>query len=156
MSLARQRRSPHRRPCGELEHQGLAGIGRMRLVEKLHTGILAAGCGVLAAPRGRYALFFSVVALHVERERADLLAQLRKWLAAEENVQQVFYVAGEADFILVITCPDTAAYEVFMSRMVRENPNVRRFNTHVALSVLKRGLTIPIPVSDASTLPAAE
>jgi hypothetical protein len=43
-----------------------------------------------------------------------------------------------------------------MSRMVRENPNVRRFNTHVALSVLKRGLTIPIPVSDASTLPAAE
>jgi hypothetical protein len=54
------------------------------------------------------------------------------------------------------TRPDTAAYEVFMSRMVRENPNVRRFNTHVALSVLKRGLTIPIRVSDASTLPAAE
>jgi Lrp/AsnC family leucine-responsive transcriptional regulator len=98
----------------------------------------------------------AIVALHVERERADLLAQLRKWLAAEENVQQVFYVAGEADFILVVTCPDTAAYEVFMSRMVRENPNVRRFNTHVALSVLKRGLTIPIPLSDGSTSPAAE
>jgi Lrp/AsnC family leucine-responsive transcriptional regulator len=99
---------------------------------------------------------FFVVALHVERERADLLAQLRKWLAAEENVQQVFYVAGEADFILVITCANTGAYDVFMSRMVRENPNVRRFNTHVALSVLKSGLTIPVPLNDASTSPAAE
>jgi Lrp/AsnC family leucine-responsive transcriptional regulator len=44
----------------------------------------------------------------------------------------------------------------FMARMVRENPNVRRFDTHVALSVLKRGLTIPIPLSDGSTSPAAE
>jgi DNA-binding Lrp family transcriptional regulator len=153
----------------------------MRLVKQLHTGILAAGCRVSAAPEGRSALIFGagvntaadfeqdpwssiastgrpdffVVALHVERERADLLAQLRKWLAAEENVQQVFYVAGEADFILVITCADTGAYDVFMSRMVRENPNVRRFNTHVALSVPKRGLTIPVPLNDASTSPAA-
>jgi Lrp/AsnC family leucine-responsive transcriptional regulator len=40
--------------------------------------------------------------------------------------------------------------------MMRENPNVRRFNTQVALSVLKRGLNIPIPLSDASTSPGAE
>jgi hypothetical protein len=50
----------------------------------------------------------------------------------------------------------STAYEGFMARMMRENPNVRRFNTHVALSVLKRGLTIPIPLSDGSTSPAAE
>jgi len=98
---------------------------------------------------------FFVVALHVERERADLLAQLRKWLAAEDCVQQVFYVAGQADFILIVSCPDTEAYEGFTSRMVRENPNVRRFDTHVTLSVLKRGLAIPIPLNDASTSPGA-
>jgi Lrp/AsnC family leucine-responsive transcriptional regulator len=118
-------------------------------------GVIVRECAVLdPAAIGRPDFF--VVALHVEQERADLLTQLRKWLAAEENVQQVFYVAGEADFILVVTCADTGAYEVFMSRMVRENPNVRRFNTHVALSVLKRGLAIPIPLSDGSTSPAAE
>jgi Lrp/AsnC family leucine-responsive transcriptional regulator len=118
-------------------------------------GVIVRECAILdPAAIGRPDFF--VVALHVERERADLLAQLRKWLAAEENVQQVFYVAGEADFILVITCADTGAYDVFMSRMVRENPNVRRFNTHVALSVLKRGLTLPVPLNDASTSPTAE
>jgi Lrp/AsnC family transcriptional regulator, leucine-responsive regulatory protein len=126
-----------------------------RLRRLREEGVIVRECAILdPAVIGRPDFF--VVALYVERERADLLAQLRKWLAAEENVQQVFYVAGEADFILVITCLDTGAYDVFMSRMVRENPNVRRFNTHVALSVLKRGLTIPIPLSDASTSPAAE
>jgi DNA-binding Lrp family transcriptional regulator len=89
---------------------------------------------------------FFIVALQVERERPELLAQLRSWLAAQEHIQQVFYVTGEADFILVITAPDTETYDALMSRMVGENPNVKRFTTNVALSVVKRGLTIPVPL----------
>ncbi|MFC5741114.1 Lrp/AsnC family transcriptional regulator [Dyella tabacisoli] len=89
---------------------------------------------------------FFIVSLQVERERPELLAQLRKWLAAQDHVQQVFYVTGEADFVLVITAPDTETYDALMSRMVGENPNVRRFTTNVALTVVKRGLTIPVPL----------
>lgn len=92
---------------------------------------------------------FFIVALQVERERPELLAQLRSWLAAQEHIQQVFYVTGEADFILVITAPDTETYDALMSRMVGENPNVKRFTTNVALSVVKRGLTIPVPLDAA-------
>jgi Lrp/AsnC family leucine-responsive transcriptional regulator len=108
-------------------------------------GVIVRDCAIVEpAVVGRPDFF--IVALEVERERADLLAQLRKWLTGEAHIQQVFYVTGEADFILVVTCPDTEAYEALMSRMVRENPNVRRFTTNVALSVLKRGLAIPIPI----------
>lgn len=89
---------------------------------------------------------FFVVSLQVESERPELLAQLRKWLAAHEQIQQVFYVTGEADFILVITAPDTASYDALMSRIVAENPNVKRFVTNVALNVVKRGLSIPVPL----------
>ncbi len=89
---------------------------------------------------------FFVVSLEVERERPELLAQLREWLAAQEYVQQAFYVTGETDFVLVITAPDTETYDALMSRLVGENPNVKRFTTNVALSVVKRGLTIPIPL----------
>jgi len=87
---------------------------------------------------------FFIVALEVERERPELLAQLRKWLAAQAHVQQVFYVTGEADFILVITAPDTETYDALMSDLVMQNPNVRRFTTNVALSVIKRGLAVPV------------
>jgi DNA-binding Lrp family transcriptional regulator len=58
----------------------------------------------------------------------------------------VFYVTGEADFILVITAPDTEVYDELMSRLVSEHPNVKRFTTNVALGVVKRGLAIPIPL----------
>ena len=91
---------------------------------------------------------FFVVSLQVERERPELLAQLRAWLAAQEQVQQAFYVTGEADFVLVVTAPDTEAYDALMSRLVSENPNVRRFTTNVALGLVKRGLTLPVPPGD--------
>ncbi|KRA79680.1 MULTISPECIES: Lrp/AsnC family transcriptional regulator [unclassified Lysobacter] len=89
---------------------------------------------------------FFVVSLQVERERPELLAQLRQWLAAQEHVQQAFYVTGEADFVLIITAPDTETYDALMARLVGDNPNVKRFTTNVALGVVKRGLTIPIPL----------
>lgn len=89
---------------------------------------------------------FFIVSLQVERERPELLVQLRAWLSAQEHVQQAFYVTGEADFVLVITAPDTETYDSLMSRLVSENPNVRHFTTNLALSVVKRGLAIPVPL----------
>jgi len=115
-----------------------------RLRRMRDEGVIVRDCAIVdPAVVGRPNFF--VVGLQVERERDDLLAQLRKWLAAEVRVQQAFYVTGDADFILVVTCPDTEDYETLMSRMMRENPNVRRYTTNVALSVVKRGLTLPIP-----------
>lgn len=96
---------------------------------------------------GRPTLF--VVSLRIERERPELLAQLRRWLAAQEYVQQAFYVTGESDFVLVVAAPDTESYDALMGRLVSENPNVSRFTTNVALSVVKRGLSIPIPAVPA-------
>lgn len=87
---------------------------------------------------------FFLVSLQVERERPELLAQLRRWLAECAQVQQAFYVTGEADFVLVVATPDTEAFDALMLRLVAENPNVRRFTTNVALSLVKRGLAIAV------------
>ena len=54
-------------------------------------------------------------------------------------------MTGEADFILVVMAPDTRTYDALMSRILEENPNVRRFTTSVALNLVKRGLLIPVP-----------
>ncbi len=115
-------------------------IKRMRA-----SGIIAREC-VLIDPSGVHRPTFFVVALQVERERPELLAQLRRWLTNEPHIQQAFYVTGEADFILIVTAPDTETYDELMSRLVCENVNVRRFTTNVALSVVKRGLAIPLDV----------
>ncbi|MBT2745565.1 MULTISPECIES: Lrp/AsnC family transcriptional regulator [unclassified Lysobacter] len=91
---------------------------------------------------------FFIVSLQVERERPELLAQLRRWLSAQDQVQQVFYVTGEADFVLVVTAPDTENFDALMIRMVEDNPNIKRFTTNVALSLVKRGLTIPVSLDE--------
>jgi Lrp/AsnC family leucine-responsive transcriptional regulator len=115
-----------------------------RLRRMREEGVIVRDCAVVdPAVVGKPDFF--VVALQVERERAELLAQLRKWLTAEPHVQQVFYVTGDADFILIVSCPDTQAYDALMSRMVQENPNIKRFTTSLALGILKRGLQISIP-----------
>ena len=114
-----------------------------RLRRMRDEGVIVRDCAIVdPAVVGRPNFF--VVALQVERERPDLLTQLRKWFASEPQVQQAFYVTGEADFILVVTATDNEAYEALMSRMMQENPNVRRYTTSVALGVVKRGLTLPV------------
>lgn len=87
---------------------------------------------------------FFVVSVQVERERPELLARLRAWLTDQDEVQQAFYVTGEADFILVVATRDTEAFDELMAVMVADNPNVLRFTTNVALSTVKRSLFVPI------------
>ncbi|WP_202842319.1 Lrp/AsnC ligand binding domain-containing protein [Luteimonas saliphila] len=73
------------------------------------------------------------------------MAAVRKWLLAEPGVQQIYYVTGDADFVVVLSAPDVDAYHALMSRLMADCPGVTRFATNVALDVIKRGLTIPVP-----------
>jgi DNA-binding Lrp family transcriptional regulator len=89
---------------------------------------------------------FFVVSVQVERERPELLARLRAWLTDQDEVQQAFYVTGEADFVLVIAAPDTEAFDGLMAAMMADNPNILRFTTNVTLNMVKRSLFIPIAI----------
>ncbi|MBI3728407.1 MAG: Lrp/AsnC family transcriptional regulator [Burkholderiales bacterium] len=91
---------------------------------------------------------FFIVSLEVERERPELLAQLRAWLNEQVHVQQAFYVTGEVDFVLIVTAPNMEAFDALMSRLMQENTNVKRFTTNVSLGLVKRGLTIPVPLDE--------
>ena len=131
------------------ESVALSVSALQRRLRRLHeAGVIQRNVAVVDPQRVGRPTFF-VVALQVERERPELLAQLRRWLANEPRIQQAFYVTGEADFVLIVTAPDTASYDELMSRMVRENANIRHFTTNVALGVIKRGLTVPIAIDEA-------
>lgn len=90
---------------------------------------------------GRASLF--IVGIEIERERPELVQRLRAWLREEDAVQQVYYVTGSADYIMLVTATDIAGFDALMSRMMADNANVRRFTTNVALSTIKRSLVVP-------------
>lgn len=127
------------------EQVSLSASAIQRRLRRLREqGVIQRHIAVLdAAHIGRPTTF--IAGLQVQSERPELMARLRAWLEAEGAVQQAFYVTGENDFVLVVTAPDTIAYEALMARLLADNPNVRRYTTQVAMGVLKRSLSLPVP-----------
>ncbi|GLQ46680.1 transcriptional regulator [Dyella lipolytica] len=85
-----------------------------------------------------------IVDVEVERERPELLASLKQWIAAEPVIQEAWYVTGAGDYVLIVVARDVDDFDALMQRMMGENANVRRFQTRVALSTLKRGVLVPM------------
>jgi DNA-binding Lrp family transcriptional regulator len=130
------------------EHVALSPSAIQRRIRRLKQAGIIQRIVAIANPRSLGAPTFFIVSLQVERERPELLAQLRRWLAAEPQVQQAYYVTGDSDFILVVTAPDTESFEALMSRLMTDNANVRRFTTSVTLGLVKRGMSIALPETD--------
>jgi len=130
------------------EHVGLSPSAIQRRLKRLREqGVIIRDTAVVD-PRAIGRPTFFIVSLEIERERPELLSQLREWLTKRVEVQQAFYVTGETDFMIIVTARDTEAFEAMMSRLIEENPNVRRFTTNVVLNLLKQGLTIPVPLDN--------
>ncbi|MFY8094458.1 MAG: Lrp/AsnC family transcriptional regulator [Niveispirillum sp.] len=130
------------------EQVGLSASAVSRRLKRLKAdGVITATVALVDPAKVGKPTFF-IAGLEIERERPEMLASLRRWLAAEDQVQEVFYVTGGTDFILVIAAPDVEAYEALMGRLMADNPTVRRYTTNVALGISKRGLSVPIPAVD--------
>ncbi|MGH8202734.1 MAG: Lrp/AsnC family transcriptional regulator [Steroidobacteraceae bacterium] len=124
---------------------GLSASAVQRRLKRLReAGVIIREAAVLDLKSLGSPTFF-VTSLQIEREHPELIAQLRAWLMAQEHVQQIYYVTGQADFVLVVTAPDAASYEALMARLMSDNPNVRCFSTSMVLTVIKRSLAIPVP-----------
>lgn len=67
-----------------------------------------------------------LVSVELTSERPELADQFREWLKRSPAIQQVYYVTGDKDYVLVMTASSTTAFESAMARMVADNPNVKR------------------------------
>ncbi|MCV6584287.1 MAG: Lrp/AsnC family transcriptional regulator [Marinibacterium sp.] len=85
-----------------------------------------------------------IVQVELERESLHQLDLFRKRAKAEPQVQQCYYVTGDADFILICTARDMQDFEALTHRLFFENSNVRRFRTSVSMERTKVGLDLPI------------
>lgn len=126
------------------EKIGLSPSAISRRVRRLERdGFLERRIAILdPAKVGHGALF--IVGIEVERERPELVQRLRAWVQNEPAVQQTYYVTGTADYVMLVTAPDIAAFDALMSDMMAANPNIRRFTTQVVMSTVKRGLFVPV------------
>lgn len=120
-----------------------ASAVQRRIVRMREEGIILAEVAVLDPKRVGRGLTM-IVDVEVERERPELLASLKQWIVAEPSIQEAWYVTGAGDYVLIVLARDVEDFETLMQRLVADNANVRRFQTRVALSTLKRGMSVPL------------
>ncbi|MFA3919961.1 Lrp/AsnC family transcriptional regulator [Ruegeria hyattellae] len=114
-----------------------------RLKRLRDSGLILKEVAVLDPSRFDYKMTF-IVLVELDRESLQQLDVFRKRARNEPQVQQCYYVTGDADFILVCVARDMHDFEDLTHRLFFDNSNVRRFRTSVAMDRTKIGLELPI------------
>ncbi len=84
-----------------------------------------------------------VVEVTTERTHIEALDAMRALFRTPE-VQQCYYVTGEADFVLIVTVATMDEYEALARKLFYENRNVKMFRSMVALDRVKVGLGVDL------------
>lgn len=85
-----------------------------------------------------------VVLVELERERRNQIDEFVRRISKEPQVQQCYYVTGEADFCLICTAQDMNDFEELTQRLFFEDANVRRFRTSVVMGRKKVSMELHI------------
>jgi DNA-binding Lrp family transcriptional regulator len=130
------------RTIGEAVHLSAAAVQR-RIKRMRDSNVIVANIAVVDPARLGRAIT-SLVEVVVESERIDLIEGVRANLLAAPEVQQCYYVTGEADFVVVVTVATMKEYEALTRRLFFSSQNVKRFRTLVVMDRVKIGLQVPI------------
>lgn len=126
----------------EYSHLSTASVQR-RIKRLKDNGIIEKNLYQLNAKALNKPMSF-IVMVEMEREQADQLDQFKQRASQDPNVQQCYYVTGEADFVLICLAQDMEEFEHITKRLFFNNGNVRRFTTNVVMSKPKVTLNVPI------------
>ncbi|TRB03871.1 Lrp/AsnC family transcriptional regulator [Agrobacterium tumefaciens] len=142
LKLLQQDNKMSQRKIAELVNLSAPAVQR-RIKRLEETGVIQANVAIVdPAKVGQPIILFAQVAM--ESERTDLYEMAKRSFVAAPEVQQCYYVTGEADFMLVISVRSMGDYEALTRRLFFENNNVKHFRTFVAMDRVKVGLSIPL------------
>ena len=77
------------------------------------------------------------IGVELNRQRGDVLGAFEKRMATLKEVQQCYFISGESDYLLVVTCRDMAAFNQFIRTTLSREPAVTRFRTSFVADRIK-------------------
>ena len=140
--LQRDNLTPQRM-IGEAVNLSAPAVQR-RIKKMTEAGVIKANVAIVdPAALGHPITIF--VEVEVISETAEQIESAKREFAETPEIQQCYYVTGEADFVLVVVVPSMKEYESLTRRLFFGNNNVKRFRTFVAMDRIKAGLEVPVP-----------
>lgn len=139
--LQKDNMTPQRR-IGEAVNLSAPAVQR-RIKRMTEAGVIRANVALVDPQAvGRAITIF--VEVEVISETAAQIEAAKREFARTPEIQQCYYVTGEADFVLVIVVPSMTDYEALAKRLFFGNNNVKKFRTFVAMDRVKSGLEVPL------------
>ncbi|WP_447927528.1 Lrp/AsnC family transcriptional regulator [Vreelandella sp. EE27] len=127
------------RELAETVHLSTASVQR-RIQRLKKEGYIKANVAVLDPDKlGQVITIF--VEVRADKTHAADLDALKARFSGPE-IQQCYYVTGEADFMLVLLVPSMRRFQQICDALFHENPNVKWFRTLVALDRVKSTLEV--------------
>lgn len=137
--LQRDNRISQRELSSEISLSASAINRRIAAMEK--AGIIKNSVTIVNAHKvGRPITIITQVSLI--NERLDLLEKLKKNFTQCPQVQQVYYVTGDFDFLLIINVADMEEYERLTHELFFNSENIQSFRTIVSMQNAKQELTV--------------
>ncbi|MGB3439462.1 MAG: Lrp/AsnC family transcriptional regulator [Actinophytocola sp.] len=122
---------------------GLSPSAVQRRMERYRQSGLLARTAAVLDPKVSHDLVVAVCLVSVERESVRLHEAFQRRLLAAPEVQQVYSVYGEWDYVVVLTTSGMAHHNEVAARLLTGAPNVRRYSTLFVLDPIRTGSAIP-------------
>lgn len=85
-----------------------------------------------------------IVDITLERGGTKTLDKLSSEFIKEPQVQQLYYMAGETDFTLIIASKNMDDFDNLCRTLFMSNPDIKKFTSKVVIKCQKTSLALPI------------
>ncbi len=126
------------------EQVGLSASAVQRRIKRLkEEGVIQAEVAVINAAYTSLPMSF-IAGLEIDRDNYTVLNQFKRWAESQTAIQQVFYVTGNVDLMVVINAENAKRYDAFVEQIMQLFPQIRRVITNVVLDTPKQSLYLPV------------
>ena len=106
-------------------------------------GVISGDVSLIAPAAVGYGMTFLIL-VELERESINQLDEFRRKMKADPQVQQCYYITGEADFALVALAKDMEDFQALTQRLFFDDSNIKRFRTSVVMDRTKASMAVPV------------
>lgn len=142
LGILQQNNGTSQRVIGEAVNLSAPAVQR-RIRRMEESGVIQANVAIVDPEKVGQSITL-IVDVELVSERTGLIDAAKQSFAEAPEVQQCYFVTGEADFVLVMTVATMADYEALARRLFHSNENVKRFRTLVTMDRVKVGLQLPL------------
>lgn len=126
------------------EQVGLSASAVQRRLKRLREeGAIQAEIAVVKSELSTHPMTF-IAGIEIERDNYSVLNKFKRWAESQPSIQQVFYVTGNVDLMVVITAENTKSYDGFIEQIMEQFPQIRGVMTNVVLDTPKQSLYLPL------------